>query len=230
MRWIDALSLGLWALFVVALASCGTLGRGRTVAATQEVPRGLPSTQALDVGEIAFVRGGADPPFVLIRLQRGVKVPSGARLQATSSEDQSIILLKALAQKQSGYQVANVLSGRPRSGDPVVMHYGVATDDAAAEASLDDIPPLLQPKAGEEKVAAREPTPKLKPKMLPVEKRVTPAPAPELPPVPVLGAPAVRDDVDPRAPTREAEPLALPDWGPPDEGESFAEEIPPSSL
>ena len=34
--------------------------------------------------------------------------------------------------------------------------------------------------------------------------------------------------VEPRAPTREADPLELPDWSLPDDGEAFLQALPPA--
>lgn len=216
-------------LLLLLLPGCGTLSRDRAVTATQEVPQNLPSTDELHVGHIAFVRGMQKPPFVLISLERGVNLPDGARLQA-STKDGSITVLKTTTQRSDGYQVANIVSGSPRLGDKVVLRYPKGDGTDVTEADLDEIPPLIRPQAQAETASSSSPPedspppaslrrPRLKPLDELDEEEAS------LPPVNVFSPPATRDDVEPRAPIREATLPELPTLEP-DEGDDFILELP----
>lgn len=217
------------------LPGCRALREGRTVAATDDVPRGRPSAEQLEVGRIAFVRGTAKPPFVLIKTEPGISLPDKARLEVLSS-DGSVAHLRTTAQRSEGFHVANIDSGRPRQGDRVVMRYpkGDGTDPVDDdEDEWGDIPPLLRPggranansssdfgsdstgRAGPETTA---------PDGLPDV--ASPSLLDHSVPMPT-GPPETTDDVEPRAPTRETDPLELPVLEkPPDEGDDFVAPLP----
>ncbi len=218
LRLVYAL-LGL--LLVLVTCQCANFSRN---VATEDVPNQTPSADHLDVGHVAFVRGAES--WVLISLDKGVKLPSAARVQAKSSSGE-LAQLKLTQQKSAGYQAAEILSGTPRHGDVVIMTYpkGDGTDPED-QLSLDDIPPLLKRQAP---VASLE---SALPASLPEE---DPIPLPPEDAFPPTDPPSVLVDqpveirtkgIEPRAPTREADPLDLPDWSPPDDGETFMQELP----
>ncbi len=220
----------LIASMLCLFSACSTLREGRTVRATDEVPVSTPSAEELKVGEITFVRGTADPPFVLVTLNPGVSLPDGVRLQA-SSEDGAVAHLKTTRQRRDGYQVANIVSGRPRRGDLVVMRYpkGDGTDPEDVE-EWDDIPPLLRQRDGGSGRAAssgrgsadrqQKPTVSRDWEREPGDGQIPPS---------ALEPAATREDVEPRPPSREMVPLELPTWEP-DEGDDFIQPADSSST
>ena len=143
MRRFVAAFLGLLVV-PLALCSCAHLWQ---VAATEDVPGQPPSADHLDVGHVAFVRGAES--WVLISLDKGVQLPTGALLQAKSTvNSEELAQLKLTQQKSTGYQAASILSGAPRYGDAVIMMYPKGDgSDPEDQIQLDDIPPLLKRRA-----------------------------------------------------------------------------------
>lgn len=222
------------ALLACLLPACGTLRSGRTVAATAEVPRQPPSAEELEVGHIAFVRGDGKVPFVLINLDRGITLPDGAGLQ-TASMNQSVAHLKTTAERREGYQVADITSGRPRPGDRVILRYPKGDEVDIDDSELDDLPPLPT-RPGQQTTAAEAPATEAFAAEAPAAEETSPA-SPSLPPLdsPVLesppasppftpGPPAIRDDVEPRPPSREPAPLELPTLEP-DDGSDYIQTL-----
>ena len=138
----------LTASLALLLPSCGLLRYGGTIAATEDAPSAPPSAEQLEVGHVDFVRGITDHPFVLISLEQGVRLPDDADLQAISSADGSIIHLKATGQRSPGYQVADIVSGRPRRGDRVIFRFPEVDGSHLDAPGPDDIPVLPRPQAG----------------------------------------------------------------------------------
>ena len=230
MAWKGSVLIASIGLALLPSCKSVRVGKGGTVEATQKAPRALPSAEELSVGKVAIVRGSETPPFVLIKLDQGVKLPDGAKLRGESADGPSI--LRTTLQRRGAHQVATIESGRPKSGDRVVLDYpkGDGTDEVTV--NVDGIPRLLR---SEKKAPEKVPEPPL------ALKRPAPSPVPldpNLDPDPELGPwttpalpnvttpPAMREDVSPRAPTREKDPLPLPQWETvPDEGETFLEQL-----
>lgn len=234
-RYFLNAALGL--VLFTGLSGCRAMREGRTVRASQDVPVSTPSAEQMEVGEIAFVRGEADPPFVLIELGSRVKLPDGASLQAlaTSSarqggsastgEGSDIALLKTTRQQSDGYQVANIVSGSPMRGDRVIMRYpkGDGTDPEDLQA-FEDLPPLPGGRSRAKPGDRGQATPgEGRGGLLsgPVVRSSSTGDEPVYPPT-AFGSPETREDVAPRAPSREMDPPPLPAWDAlPDDGSDY---------
>ena len=214
------------AVLVLALLSgCKSTRVGRKVEATEKAPNAPPSAEELAVGEIAFVRGDQTPPFVLINLEQGVRLPDGAKLRGVSSDGPSV--LKTTLKRRGAHQVATIVSGRPKSGDRVVLDYPKGDGSDEVTVNVDAIPRLLrapakkesmgEPNATEPPVALRRPQTRSQRK-LDSEAEAEPLSLD-------VFTPAMRDDVEPRSPERGVDPLPLPQWEP-DEGDTFLEQLP----
>ena len=217
-------------LALALLTGCQSTRVGRKVEATEKAPNAPPSAEELAVGVIAFVRGDQTPPFVLINLAQGVRLPDGAKLRGVSSGGPSV--LKTTLKRRGEHQVATIVSGRPKSGDRVVLDYpkGDGSDEVTVNVDVDAIPRLLRTptkkesigasSAAEPPVALRRPQTRSQRKLDSVAE-VEPEPlSPD-----VFTLPGMRDDVEPRSPVRGVDPLPLPQWEP-DEGDTFLEQLP----
>lgn len=240
---------------LLALTACDSLRCGRGVAATQVVPTRPPSVETLEIGDVAFVRGLAETPFVLIKVRPGVTLPEKGRLEAVSASG-DVARLEATSQHRGAYRVANILSGRPRQEDLVRLRYprgdGNSSMGSPGEAaSLEDILPL----PGNESLATQNDRSRDDRDAIPssaVDERVLStadrdgggAGGVEVDsgversvdgPLEALGEiqvdsptpPATTDEVEPCAPSREIVPVDLPSLDPqPDEGDSFIQVAP----
>lgn len=223
--------MNAWTLLTAlcfASVGCHSLKRGKTIAASQAVPTVPPSSEVLEVGEVVFVRGTAEPPFVLIKVRLGVTLPDTGHLEAVSPSG-AVARLEGTTQRRGAYRVANIVSGRPRLQDRVRLRYprGDETQVSAEdEGAMADIPPLpstagRMPRA--EGGTSGEPDLPRRETLLPSD------PAPERPAMPPVGNPLTTADVEPRAPERRPSVLELPSMeAVPDEGEAFVQPVPES--
>ena len=224
MRRFVAAFLGLLVV-PLALCRCAHLWQ---VAATEDVPGQPPSADNLDVGHVAFVRGAES--WVLISLDKGVQLPTGALLQAKSTvNSEELAQLKLTQQKSTGYQAASILSGAPRYGDAVIMIYPKGDgSDPEDQIQLDDIPPLLKRRAPDPATLTSQDgnsaSSDLDPIPLPPEEDFL---QPDSPSVLVEQPLQIRTSgIEPRSPTNGSDPLLLPDWSRPDDSETFLQELP----
>ncbi len=217
------------ALLVCALLSgCQSTRVGRTVGATERAPNAPPSAEELVLGEISFVRGDQTPPFVLIRLEQGVTLPDGATLRGVSEGGPS--MLRTTLKRRGANQVATIVSGRPKSGDQVVLDYPKGDGSDEVTVNIDAIPRLLRAPTSSgqvEKPSVEAPPVALRRPQAQSRRTLDSVNDAELDPLPpgVFAPPAVREDVEPRKPVKNADPLPLPQWEP-DEGETFIEQLP----
>ncbi|NCF84865.1 MAG: hypothetical protein GWQ08_04955 [Verrucomicrobiaceae bacterium] len=212
------------ALLILALFSgCRSTRLGRTVGATERAPNSPPSAKELVVGEIAFVRGDQTPPFVLINLEQGVRLPDGATLRGVSEGGPSA--LRTTLKRRGAHQVATIVSGRPKLGDQVVLDYPKGDGSDEVTVNIDAIPRLLR--APTTRNASGKPPVALRRPQLHSERRLDSVAEAEPDPLSpnAFTPPAMRDDVEPRRPVRDMDPLPLPQWEP-DEGETFMERLP----
>lgn len=155
LKWTALASLAL-------LPGCGLTRRAEVVMPTKAAPKVAPSDTEMEVGTIRFVRGTGQP-FVLIRLAPGVTLPEKAILETRPSEGEPARLALD-PEVRTRDRTANILSGRPRIGERVVLPFpsgdhldpgALAPETAApnswvtADGDTTSIPPSLSLPASE---------------------------------------------------------------------------------
>lgn len=110
------------------LAGCSGFRRKVSMKGSTPAPDVYPSTEEMEVGEIAVVR--TDPvAFVLIRTRLIASLPEKAELESRSPGDRGAAATLILSpEKRRGFLVADIEKGFPQPGDKVYFRYPAARD------------------------------------------------------------------------------------------------------